>query len=76
MQLFVAVKQLNLKAARTAKKLTQEKLAQHAGVNKGTVSRIEAGEILNPSNATVAALEQALKLRRGTLVFGHFEASA
>ncbi len=45
-------------------------LADRASLNKGTVSRIESGDITNPSNDTVEALEVALKLRRGTLVFG------
>jgi transcriptional regulator with XRE-family HTH domain len=48
-----------------------DELATRSGVNKSTISRIEAGEITNPSNDTVAKLELALRLRRGTLVFGH-----
>ena len=69
MQLSVAVKQLDLKTARDAKKWTMDELAERAGVNKATISRIESGEIGNPSNDTVVALEAALKLKRGTLVF-------
>jgi len=45
-------------------------LANLAGVSKATVSRIETGAITNPSSATVAKLENALRLRRGSLVFG------
>jgi transcriptional regulator with XRE-family HTH domain len=70
------VKQLTVKEARDAKNWTQEELAERAGLNKGTVSRLESGEITNPSNATVARLELALRLRRGTLVFGEMEARA
>lgn len=76
MQLFVAMKQLDLKTARDAfrttngRRLTMEQLAALSGVVKSTISRIEAGLITNPSNDTVKALEQALKLRPGTLVFG------
>jgi len=50
--------------------MTMTELAEKAGLNKGTVSRLEAGEIENPSNDTVEKLELALELRRGTLVFG------
>jgi len=45
-------------------------LAERSGVSKATISRIEAGEIQNPSNDTVTKLELALRLKRGTLVFG------
>jgi transcriptional regulator with XRE-family HTH domain len=65
------MKQLSVTEARTARKWTLSELAERAGLNKGTVSRIESGEISNPSNATVARLELALRLKRGTLVFGH-----
>jgi transcriptional regulator with XRE-family HTH domain len=71
MQLSVAVKQLDLKAARDAKGWKMPELARRSGINKATISRIEAGEIVNPSYETVVALEKALKVPRGTLVFGH-----
>ena len=64
----MAVKQLDLRTARGP--LTMEALSAKSGVNKSTISRIEAGEVTNPSNDTVTRLEEALKLRRGTLVFG------
>lgn len=66
------MKQLTLRAARQQRGWTQTKVAELAGLDKATVSRIEAGEITDPSNTTVASLEGALKLRRGTLVFGQF----
>lgn len=64
------MKQLDLKTAREARGWTQSELARQAGLDKSTVSRLEAGEKTDPSNATVAKLELALRLRRGTLVFG------
>lgn len=76
MQLFVAVKQLDLKTARDAKDWTMDELAARSGVSKATISRIESGEIANPSNDTVVALEAALKVRRGTLIFGSASSKA
>lgn len=64
------MKQLTVREARDAKGWSQTKLADEAGLNKATVCRIESGEITNPSNDTVEALEVALKVKRGTLVFG------
>lgn len=60
----------DLKTARDRRGWTMDELAQRSGVSKATISRIEAGEVSNPSNDTVASLETALKLRRGSLVFG------
>jgi transcriptional regulator with XRE-family HTH domain len=64
------VKQLDLKTARDGKNWTMEQLAERSGISKSTISRIEAGEITNPSNDTVQQLEVALRLKRGTLIFG------
>lgn len=64
------MKHETLRAVRERKKWTQAETAFRAGVDKGTVSRIESGEVSNPSNDTVAKLEKALGLRRGALVFG------
>jgi transcriptional regulator with XRE-family HTH domain len=61
---------LHLTDARKRRGLTPEALAERAGVHRATVYRIEAGEITNPTNATVERLETALRLRRGTLLFG------
>ena len=49
---------------------TQEQLEAAAGVPQSVISRLERGESVNPTNETVAKLEAALKLKRGTLVFG------
>ena len=60
----------DVKAAREKRGWTQQELADRSGVNISTVSRIEAGIIVNPSNETVKRLEKAFKVQRGTLVFG------
>jgi len=60
----------DLKTARDKRGWTMDELAERSGVSKATISRIEAGDVANPSNDTVARLETALRLRRGTLVFG------
>lgn len=66
---------MTLKAARDKRAWTQEQLAAESGVAQGTISKIESGERVNPSNDTVARLEQALRLKRGTLVFGQVTAA-
>lgn len=63
------MKQHTLREAREAKGWTLTELADRAGVNKGTVSRLESGDITNPSHDTVTSLERALRLPRGSLVF-------
>jgi transcriptional regulator with XRE-family HTH domain len=47
-----------------------DELADRSGVSKPTISRIETGEVTNPSNDTVSKLKLALPLKRRTLVFG------
>lgn len=64
------MKNTDLRTARDGRGWTMDELAARSGVNKSTISRIESGEITDPANSTVARLEVALKLRRGTLVFG------
>lgn len=63
-------KRLTVKAARDAKRWTQEVLEAKSGVNQSTISKLERGEVEDPSKSTVDALEDALQLQRGTLVFG------
>jgi transcriptional regulator with XRE-family HTH domain len=75
------VKHLTLKEAREQRGWTQEDLeaatvraAQALGpgyspVDQRNISKIERGDIHDPRNSTVAVLEKALGLRRGTLVF-------
>lgn len=65
--------QTDLKTARARRNWSQKDLAAKAGVDTSIISRIESGATTNPSNATVVKLEVALKLRRGTLVFGQVE---
>lgn len=59
-----------LKDARGAKGWTQEELESRSGVDQRHISRIERGDIADPRNSTVVALEGALGVKRGTLVFG------
>lgn len=66
----------DLRTARERRKWSQVALARKSGVDQTTISRIEAAETTNPSNATVQKLEQALQLKRGTLVFGEPAAEA
>jgi transcriptional regulator with XRE-family HTH domain len=49
-----------IKALRNRRNLTQEKLAQNAGLSVYTISRLERGEKVDPSVFTVDALAQAL----------------
>lgn len=67
---------MTLRDARELRGYTQEQLAELAGVDQATVSRIEAGLRTNPSNDTVSKLELALRLKRGTLVFGQVMAKS
>lgn len=63
-------KHVTVKAARDTKGWTQEQLEQASGVNQSTISKLERGEVGDPQKSTVDALEDALGLQRGTLVFG------
>lgn len=67
------MKQLSLRQARAAKGWTQEQLEAASGIPQQTISKIENGATDDPQNSTVVALEQALGIRRGTLVFGDQE---
>lgn len=69
--------QTDLKTARDRRKWDQKTLARRSGVNQSTISRLESGEVTNPSLDTVEKLELALRLRRGSLSFStHTEAKA
>lgn len=59
-----------LRHAREGKEWTQERLAEESGIDQRTISKIERGDVEDPQNSTVKALETALGLKRGTLVFG------
>lgn len=65
---LIAFMQQTLKRARESRRLTRAALAQKCGVHKSTVGRIEAGEV-KPLHETVTAMEAALRLKPGTLVF-------
>lgn len=64
---------LTVKEARAKRKLSRAALAKESGVNRSTVARIEEGEV-TPLHNTVTAMEAAMGLKPGTLVF-HSEAS-
>jgi transcriptional regulator with XRE-family HTH domain len=68
------MKQQTLREVLTARKIRISELARRSGVDKGTVSRLAAGVTTNPSSSTVAKIETALKIRRGSLVFGEVAA--
>lgn len=61
---------MTLKEARDAKGWTQEQLAIASGIQQSAISKLERGDVLDPQKSTADALEDALTLRRGTLVFG------
>jgi len=67
---------MDLKAARTRMGWTQEQLAAESGIDQSHISRIERGEVADPQNSTVTALEKALSLPRGSLIFKDQELSA
>lgn len=69
------VKYLTLKEARDARGWTQEQLEAATAklgtrVDQRNISKLERGAIADPLNSTAAVLEQALGVKRGTLVFG------
>ena len=64
------MKQRTLRQARTTKGWTQEQLAAASGIGQRVISKIECEEVGDVMNSTAAALEKALGLTRGSLVFG------
>lgn len=70
------MKHLTLRAARRAKRMTQQELERAAGVRQSRISEIESGITQDPNHSTVRALERGLGLRPGTLVFGVDEVTA
>lgn len=63
------MKQLTLKQAREAKGWTQVELAAASGIDQRAISKIERGGNTDVMNSTAAALETALGVKRGTIVF-------
>lgn len=53
---------MNLRTARRIARLTQEQLADLAGVKQATISQIENGEVTRPEYTTVARLARALNI--------------
>jgi transcriptional regulator with XRE-family HTH domain len=50
----------NIKRFRTAKKLSQEQLAQKAGITYSTVAKLESGANRNPAVHTLQQIARAL----------------
>lgn len=75
------MKRLTLKEAREKRRWTQEQLeaataARGNQVDQQNISKIEKGTIADPRNSTVEALELALEVARGTLIFGRESSAA
>ena len=58
----------NLKAIRQEMHLTQEELAEKAGVGRVTISRLETGELKETTAGTLAKLARALNVSLDKLV--------
>jgi transcriptional regulator with XRE-family HTH domain len=63
------MKPTTLKQARERRGLTQAELADAAGVDQATVSRLEIGRVSNPSFDTVKKLARALRVAPEALTF-------
>lgn len=57
----------NLKKARTNANLTQEELAERAGLHKNYYARVERGEE-NPSYETIEKIVKALKVKSSAVL--------
>jgi transcriptional regulator with XRE-family HTH domain len=57
-----------LRRLRTAAKMTQEQLAEAAGLRQSNVTSIERGAILHPRLDTLRALARALKVTTAELI--------
>ena len=66
--LTVALLKEKLREERRRAALTQEELADKAGVGIATVARIEAGEIEEPRVSTLRKLAEALDIRPADLL--------
>lgn len=60
---------LKVKALRESKGLTQEKLAEIAGVSRVTLSHIESGEDVSVTSGTLLAIAKALGTTIDGIVF-------
>lgn len=61
---------LTLTQARELRGWTVDQLADHSGIHRTTIYRLEAGDIEDPKNTLADKLEQSLSLKPRTLVFG------
>lgn len=59
-----------IRAARTAKGLTQQRLAQLVGVRQTSISDLERGESKSPAASTLVALSRVLDVNHEWLVTG------
>lgn len=59
---------MNLKEIRTAKKMTQNELAEASGIKQATISDIETGDIKNPGIETIKKLAKALNVKIQKLI--------
>jgi transcriptional regulator with XRE-family HTH domain len=57
----------NLRAARVARELTQEEVAERSGVQAGEISRIENGK-RDPQVSTVLKIANGLGIKPGQLL--------
>jgi transcriptional regulator with XRE-family HTH domain len=57
-----------IKYHRTRQRLSQQKLAEKAGLSLGQISRIESGKIESPHFATIEKLADALGLPEDDLI--------
>jgi transcriptional regulator with XRE-family HTH domain len=64
------MKRMTLKAARLARQWTQDQLAAESGVSQASIVKYERDADADPAVSVVDKLENALGLRRGTLIFG------
>jgi transcriptional regulator with XRE-family HTH domain len=58
---------MRLKKIRQAREMTQEQLAERAGVTREYIARLEAGRY-DPSLSTIERLAKALKVKVGDLL--------
>lgn len=63
-----------LTAAMARRKIDPAALAEQTGLSLAQIYRLKGGYIDNPKAKTVEALEAALKLRPGALVFTRMDA--
>ena len=58
-----------IKAARIAKKMTQEELGRIIGVQKSAIAKYESGRVVNIKRSTLQKLSEVLEIRPAELFF-------